>query len=389
MRLLQLRDDDTFDLVEYFGKNVPPYAILSHTWGADHQELALRDLINGCGTDRDGYQKLLFCGKQAAKDDLKFFWVDTVCIDKTSSAELQEALNSMFRWYQTAAKCYAYLSDVSIHDTKDDLQSFRKSRWFKRGWTLQELIAPTSVEFFSLEGDRIGDRVSMMEDIHGITNIPVEVLQGYPIASFSTQERMSWAAGRETKREEDMAYSLLGIFDVHMPLIYGEGRANAIARLERKISKLGGSHSFPSLGSREDSAAFPPVQKMRAQTMEVPNAAALITKSRQYRGQSLADVVKGLSDQFQDNDIKSRHRDENKVNDETFDEIWSALKGHVKNDRTFLGNGDIRRKSKPGLPIGGSHKRSAVPLQLAELDGYVDGISHPSNKIRCLTSFKI
>jgi hypothetical protein len=414
MRLLQLKDDDTFNIVEYFGKNLPPYAILSHTWGADHEELALRDLISGHGTDRDGYRKLLFCGKQAAKDDLKFFWVDTVCIDKTSSAELQESLNSMFRWYQTAVKCYAYLSDVSIHDTKDDLQSFRKSRWFKRGWTLQELIAPASVEFFSLEGDRIGDRISMMEDIHDITKIPVEVLQGYPLASFSTQERMSWAAGRETKREEDAAYSLLGIFEVHMPLIYGEGRDNALARLERKISKFGGNHSSissppralpeqirqnlapfsfllkaPSLGYAEDSTAFPPVQKARAQTTEVSSAAALNTNNRQARGQSLADIMKELYIQAQDEEMKSRQRDDNKANDEVFDEFRVSLKDNVKSESTSLGNGGIRGRSKPGLQIASSIKGSVLPLQWAELEAFVDGISHLSRKVRCLTNFKI
>jgi hypothetical protein len=414
MRLLQLEEDDTFSLVEYFDKNVPPYAILSHTWGADHEELTLRDLISGLGTDRDGYRKLLFCGKQAAKDDLKFFWIDTVCIDKTSSAELQEALNSMFRWYQTAAKCYAYLSDVSIRDVKDGLQSVHNSRWFKRGWTLQELIAPASVEFFSLEGDRIGDRISMMEDIHDITRIPIEVLQGYPLASFSTDERMSWAKGRETKREEDAAYSLLGIFDVYMPLIYGEGRDNALARLERKISKFGGNHSSissppralpdqighnlgpfsflfkaPSLGSSEGSTAFPPVQKARAKTTDVSSAAALNINNRQARGQSLADIMKELSIQAQDNDMKPRQRDDNKVNDEAFDEIWSALREIVKNEKMSLGNGDIRRKGKPGLQIGSSFKGSAFPLKWAELDAYVDGIFHSSRKIRCLTNFKM
>jgi hypothetical protein len=414
MRLLQLEEDGTFSLVEYFDKNVPPYAILSHTWGADHEELTLRDLISGLGTDRDGYRKLLFCGKQAAKDGLKFFWVDTVCIDKTSSAELQEALNSMFRWYQTADKCYAYLSDVSIRDVKDDLQSVHNSRWFKRGWTLQELIAPASVEFFSVEGDRIGDRISMMEDIHDITKIPIEVLQGSPLASFSTDERMSWAEGRETKREEDAAYSLLGIFDVHMPLIYGEGRDNAIARLERKISKLGGNHpsissppraspdqiehnlgpfSFlfkaPSLGSSEDSAALPPVQKARAQTTEISSAAALNTNNRQARGQRLADIIKELYSQAQDKQMKLRQRDDNKANDEVFDEFRVALRDNVKNESTSLGNGDIRGKAKPGIQVSTSIKGSILPLQWAELEAFFDGIFHPSRNIRCLTNPKM
>lgn len=252
MRLLHLDDDDNISLVEYFGKNVPPYAILSHTWGADHAELTFKDLIEGAGKDRDGYRKLMFCGKQAVKDSLHFFWVDTVCIDKSSSAELQEAINSMFRWYQTAEKCYVYMSDVSTSDIRENLEPFRKSRWFTRGWTLQELIAPTFIEFYSVEGDSIGDKTSLMETLHSITKIPVEVLEGSPLSSFSIEERMSWAEDRNTKREEDAAYSLLGIFGVHMPLIYGEGHEHAISRLKRKINKLNGndpSTSNPSTTS--------------------------------------------------------------------------------------------------------------------------------------------
>ena len=409
MRLLQLKDDDTFSLVEYFGKDLPPYAILSHTWGADHDEVALKDLIEGNGTDRDGYRKLLFCGKQAAKDNLKFFWVDTVCIDRTSSAELQEALNSMFRWYQTAVKCYAYLSDVSIREIKGDLQPFHRSRWFTRGWTLQELIAPASVEFFSVEGDRIGDRISMMEDIHNITKIPIQVLQGCPLASFSTDERMSWAEGRETKREEDAAYSLLGIFDVYMPLIYGEGRENAIARLERKINKFGGNvvsapsphravpgqigqnmgpFSFlfknPSLGTPEDLAAFPPVQKSRAHPTDVSSGTILGAQGRQARGQSLADALRELFIQAQDNDLKPRQRDDNKAIDESFDDSPVTSKDNTKNESTSLGlrtleqegNGDIRRKGKPNLQIASSIRASTFSLQwAAELEAYVDGIA--------------
>jgi len=243
MRLLQLQDDGGFGLIEVFGKNIPQYAILSHTWGGDYEEITFRDLIENAYKSKVGYRKLTFCGQQAVKDNLQYFWVDTCCIDKSSSAELSEAINSMFRWYHEAAKCYVYLSDVSVGSSTGTglpLQQewrlvFQHSRWFTRGWTLQELLAPKSVEFFSVEGERLGDRDSMVQELHDITGISAQALQGRPLPRFSVEERMSWAAKRETKREEDAAYSLLGIFDIHMPLIYGEGRKKALIRLGKEI----------------------------------------------------------------------------------------------------------------------------------------------------------
>jgi len=242
MRLLRLEDDGEFSLVEYFGKNIPQYAILSHTWGADDEEVTFRDLTEGMGKNKAGYRKLTFCGKQAVKDRLQFFWVDTCCIDKSSSAELSEAINSMFRWYHDAAKCYVYLSDVSVgNSTESDLppqawkEAFQRSKWFTRGWTLQELLAPTFVEFFSIEGERLGSRISLLEEIHNITGIPFRALQGSSLSHFSIEERMSWARRRQTKREEDAAYSLLGICEVSLPLIYGEGWDRAFIRLQKEI----------------------------------------------------------------------------------------------------------------------------------------------------------
>jgi hypothetical protein len=243
MRLLQLKDSSEFTFVEYFDKDIPQYAILSHTWGADDEEVTFKDLIENTAKCKAGYRKLTFCGQQAAKDSLQYFWVDTCCIDKSSSTELTEAINSMFRWYQNAAKCYVYLSDVSISslDLGDPSSqqiwkpAVLRSRWFTRGWTLQELISPKSVEFFSVDGEQLGDKVSLMEDIHNKTGISIQALQGSPLSEFSIDERMSWAAGRETKREENAVYSLLGIFDVYMPLIYGERKEKALARLQKEI----------------------------------------------------------------------------------------------------------------------------------------------------------
>jgi len=217
--------------------NIPCYAILSHTWGEDNEEFNFNDVVNGTGKEKSGFRKVQFCGEQAAKDGLDYFWVDTCCIDKSSSTELQEAINSMFQWYSKAAKCYVYLVDVSYNSFVNRDESFRKSRWFTRGWTLQELLAPEYIEFYSLEYRHIGDKNSMVGNIHDITGISIQALQGYPLHQFSIEERKSWAANRHTKREEDLAYSLLGIFNIYMPLLYGEGRKNAFARLERKIRK--------------------------------------------------------------------------------------------------------------------------------------------------------
>ena len=157
MRLLRLEADGGFSVTEFVGQDVPRYAILSHTWGPDDEEVTLKDLENGTGQHKFGYNKLRFCRKQAAKDGLKFFWIDTCCIDKSSSAELSEAINSMFRWYQNATKCYVFLSDVSTSNSTGTRMSSQQtptihhSRWFTRSWTLQELLAPKSVEFFSVQ----------------------------------------------------------------------------------------------------------------------------------------------------------------------------------------------------------------------------------------------
>jgi hypothetical protein len=235
MRLLKAKNDGGFSLTRFIAKNAPRYAILSHTWEADDQEVTLQDITNSVGSDKSGYKKIQFCGNQAQKDGLDYFWVDSCCIDQSSSTELSTAINSMFRWYRNAAKCYVYLSDVSTADSSES--SFRYSRWFTRGWTLQNLLAPKSVEFFSQEGIQLGDKKSLELQIQQITSIPIQTLQGNPLSQTSIEERMSWIANRETTVEEDIAYSLLGIFDIHMPLIYGEGAINALRRLGEEIEK--------------------------------------------------------------------------------------------------------------------------------------------------------
>jgi hypothetical protein len=238
MHLLSF-DDHGEPSLTTFSDNVPPYAILSHTWGPNEEEVSFQDLKNGCGKDKAGYSKIQFCGKQARKDGLRFFWVDTCCINQANLTELSEAITSMFRWYSNAERCYVYMSDVSSNDDETNSTArrwkpaFRKSRWFTRAWTLQELIAPRSVEFFSREEELLGSKKTLELQINELTNIPLAALRGAPLSEFSVQERFQWADKRKAKKEEDKAYSLLGIFNVSMSLRYGEGN-NAFTRLQNK-----------------------------------------------------------------------------------------------------------------------------------------------------------
>ncbi|KAH8203664.1 hypothetical protein TruAng_002194 [Truncatella angustata] len=245
MRLLQRDDVGNYSLTSNLASNdVPPYAILSHTWGPD--EVVFADLAKTPGDwqHKSGFDKIKFCGDQARKHGLRHFWVDTCCIDKSDSVELQTAINSMFRWYRDAKGCYVYLTDVSSPRASSQLQTetpwedaFRISRWFTRGWTLQELIAPKTVDFYSREGSWLGDKRKLEPLIRGITGIPAGALRGIPLSDFTVVEREAWVRGRQTTHEEDMAYSLLGIFDVYMPLIYGEGREKAQNRLREEAQK--------------------------------------------------------------------------------------------------------------------------------------------------------
>jgi hypothetical protein len=247
MRLLQRNSTGQFSLTEDLnGDGVPEYAILSHTWGADIEEVSFEDIINGTGKDKPGYEKIQFCEEQARQDGLLYFWIDTCCINKRSDAEISRSINSMFRWYRNATRCYVYLSDVSSPPVNANNEGnprlwesdFRKSRWFTRGWTLQELLAPASVEFFSRERKRLSDKSSLGQLICEITNIPYTALQGDSLSQFSFQERSRWMQHRQTKREEDIAYSLLGIFDVYIFPIYGEGTASALTRLKDEFDKM-------------------------------------------------------------------------------------------------------------------------------------------------------
>ena len=246
MRLLKYNETSEFEIASFDDNATPPYAILSHTWGGDAEEVTFADIVLGNGNAKHGYNKIRFCGQQAQQDNLQYFWVDTCCIDKTDRAELSHAIQSMFRWYQNATKCYVYLPDVSAKKRKFDESdtectwepAFRSSRWFTRGWTLQELVAPSTVEFFSQEWNKLGEKTSLKELIQKITGISQEALDGAPLSQFSVSERLRWKEGRETKREEDGAYSLLGIFHVELAPVYGEGAAAAFKRLINEINTM-------------------------------------------------------------------------------------------------------------------------------------------------------
>ncbi|KAI1493190.1 heterokaryon incompatibility protein-domain-containing protein [Biscogniauxia mediterranea] len=234
MRLLHTK---TFELHTFIGDDdVPPYAILSHTWGQD-------EIVNFC--------------RRAAADGWEYGWIDTCCIDKTDMTELNEAVNSMFKWYEESQVCYAYLGDVPPKyalssslstdalgiDEDDKINGnnkvpwkwyFRSSKWFTRGWTLQELLAPSFLLFLDKNWSNIGSRESWATEVHAATGIETKQLWDFKSCSVAT--KLSWASGRRTTRIEDRAYSLLGLLDVNMPLLYGEGK-RAFVRLQHELMR--------------------------------------------------------------------------------------------------------------------------------------------------------
>ena len=255
MRLLTYDDNDQVILTEDLLNEdaIPPYAILSHTWG--DEEVTFHDIANGTGKEKVGNEKIRFCMQQAARDGLRHSWVDTCCINKTDSTELQHAINSMFRWYKEAAICYVFLTDVSTAKRRSNSESFRfswepafrSSRWFTRGWTLQELLAPRKLQFFSREEKPLGSINDLIDVVQDVTNLPTTALRGASLDKFQIEERLAWTKDRTTMRQEDKVYSLLGLFGIFMPLIYGEGELNAFRRLrkeiqERRYATQGSSH---------------------------------------------------------------------------------------------------------------------------------------------------
>jgi hypothetical protein len=244
--MIRLFNVDTLQLAEFPDQNVPQYAILSHRW-IPGQELTFNDLnrhlsesTNLLGRKRAGALKLKGACIVARTHGLHWIWIDSCCIDKSNNSELSEAINSMYSWYKHAKICLTYLFDVVLTDSK---KTFENSIWFHRCWTLQELIAPHDVEFYDVNWELIGTKLSLRKSIYDVTGIDMKVLNGGDIDAIPVGCRMSWMSSRTssgvvTSRAatcvEDEAYSLLGIFGVNMPLLYGEKR-NAFRRLQEAI----------------------------------------------------------------------------------------------------------------------------------------------------------
>ncbi|KAF9884848.1 hypothetical protein FE257_001191 [Aspergillus nanangensis] len=237
MRLLNV---STLELVEFPADRIPPYAILSHTWG--DEEVLFNDVIHKTGNTKRAFTKLQGAAEQALSDGFAHIWVDTCCINKDSSAELSEAINSMFVWYQKADACYAYLSDVEV--SAESPKTISHCRWFTRGWALQELLAPKNVVFFSRDWVRLGTKIDHCEIISRLTGIHVSYLcHTETLDHASIAQRMSWASYRNTTRPEDVAYCLMGLFSVNMPLLYGEG-SRSFLRLQEEIMRQSDDESI-------------------------------------------------------------------------------------------------------------------------------------------------
>lgn len=256
MRLLNTK---SLDFTEFFDSDVPKYAILSHRWGS--QEVGFKEMRKRTAPRGPGLRKIKQCCRLAASRGLRWVWIDTCCIDKRSSAELSEAINSMYRWYERSSECYVYLADfqLSPRELSDKIslgvferyggtewlaqkesfkQRFSDSLWFTRGWTLQELLAPEDPIFYDAEWNRIGGCKDLGPEISTATRIPESQFDLKFLSSpASVATKMSFAAHRITSREEDIAYCLLGLFDVAMPLLYGEGAFNAFQRLQIEIMR--------------------------------------------------------------------------------------------------------------------------------------------------------
>jgi hypothetical protein len=261
-----LLNTTTYELSDFTGQELPPYAILSHTWS--NSEVLFRDMetfpISVPTTQKLGFVKVSQFCKMAKTYGFEYGWVDSCCIDKRSSAELSEAINSMYAWYRDAGVCIVYFHDVPRVPKADEkgfseatdswesrcrkwIETFKKSRWFTRGWTLQELIAPKRRIFFARDWTEISPiclsndvdvKIDIIDLITSVTLVPVKVLRnGYSVLGYCIATRMSWASSRITTRPEDGAYCLLGLFNAAIPILYGEGLQKAFARLQEEIMK--------------------------------------------------------------------------------------------------------------------------------------------------------
>ncbi|KAI0100487.1 heterokaryon incompatibility protein-domain-containing protein [Nemania sp. FL0031] len=229
----------TLQLEEVLEPRKKRYAILSHTWEKD--EVSFQEFADlQIAKKKAGFDKIIKTCQMASSRGLEYAWIDTCCIDKTSSAELSEAINSMFEWYKQSDVCFAFVADllpVARGGALPDWLTHGQYRWFTRGWTLQELIAPKKLEFFDSTWRFRGDKVTLRAKLSQITGIDMSALvDSAYLSGIPVGRKMSWASTRKTTRIEDIAYCLLGIFDINMPLIYGEG-VKAFFRLQEEIAK--------------------------------------------------------------------------------------------------------------------------------------------------------
>lgn len=234
MRLLNTKTKklEEFDRIPSF------YAILSHRW--QKNEVSFQDMSRSDVEQLEGYAKLSTACDKALKFGFLYLWMDTCCIDKSSSSELSEAINSMYTWYKAAMLCIVYLNDIHQDSWQEKL---KESTWFTRGWTLQELIAPSEIIFVDKDWQIIGMKNALNGILAQITGIDKDVLLTGNMGGISVATKMSWASKRQTTRPEDVAYSLMGIFDVNMPTIYGEGE-KAFIRLQEEIMKRSNDQSI-------------------------------------------------------------------------------------------------------------------------------------------------
>ncbi len=224
---MRLLNTSSLKLDQFYDADIPDYAILSHTWTT--QEVSLQMLEDPQSKSLAGYTKIKSFCELALSEGWKYAWIDTCCIDKTNSVDLSEAINSMYEWYEKAQVCYVYLVDVSTTGIDDELY---RARWFSRGWTLQELLAPRTVVFYNTSWVHLGSKWDLIDQVSRATGINQNQMIDHKRVSIAA--KMSWAARRETTRREDIAYSLLGLFGINMTLKYGEG-SKAFMMLQRKL----------------------------------------------------------------------------------------------------------------------------------------------------------
>ncbi|KAF9472272.1 hypothetical protein BDN70DRAFT_998245 [Pholiota conissans] len=223
-----------FELIGF----VTEYAILSHTWLRSEPGEITYDLWRKRDFDllHPGYRKLVQFSRATLEDHgMTLGWMDTVCIDKSSSSELDESIRSMYKWYEDSSICITYLAESSsITDMAND-------SWFTRGWTLQELIAPYTLKFYDRNWNQLTSSSNdkshegVQDQIKLATSITTGELALHYMPNHPISRRMQWAAKRRVTRDEDTAYSLMGIFDVSMSIAYGEGTGLAFSRLLKEI----------------------------------------------------------------------------------------------------------------------------------------------------------